>query len=83
MRPDFTPTTSPEFRYPECDHLLKALLKCHEENVFGKLFGACEKENVEMEKCTLRAMEERYHKYNPSKITAEPQKEWLLYVDRS
>merc|ERR1712221_20199 len=49
----------PELHTPECNELVKALLKCYDENRFGKIFGACDKHNVAMEKCFHREQEER------------------------
>ena len=88
----------PELHTPECNELVKALLKCYEENRFGyvslllliqrlavfdllskreyrlisttilrKIFGACDKHNVAMEKCFHKEQEER--RLNNSKRT--------------
>ncbi|XP_064456244.1 COX assembly mitochondrial protein 2 homolog [Ornithodoros turicata] len=35
----------------ECNILIRELMKCHEEQKFGKIFGACNSINTKMLKC--------------------------------
>lgn len=54
----------PLFRpHPQCSDYVDLLVRCHDENPFGKYFGACNEAKSAMDKC-FRAEKEEKRKEN-------------------
>ena len=50
----------PLFRpHPKCSDFVDMLVKCHQENSFGKFFGACNEVKAEMDRCFKAEKEEK------------------------
>lgn len=44
------PLLSPHL-HPQCKEIILEFNRCHEENVFGKFFGACNKARINLDRC--------------------------------
>ena len=49
--------------HPQCGHVVKLLVQCHEENKFAKYFGACNDQKVALDQC-FRAEKELKRRQN-------------------
>ena len=52
--------------HPQCGHVVKLLVQCHEENKFAKYFGACNDQKVALDQC-FRAEKELKRRQNLAK----------------
>jgi len=56
--------------HPKCQHLVEALVACHEENPYSKFFGKCSNVKAAMDVCFKEEKEER------RRANAEKAKAW-------
>ena len=58
------PDLSSHLHTSECNDLIKALVRCHEEKKYGRFFFGCNAEDTAMSRCLKQELENRRRENN-------------------
>ena len=60
--------------HPMCEHVVKALVECHEQNPYGKFIGSCNDAKAALDAC-FRAEKEARRRANFEKSQASARRQ--------